>query len=135
MFAQPVLLSIESKERSIDLEKGVGDGLVNYIQNLMRYTPSVERLRYPRIESWTRSKQLVDFDAFITVSAAAYLREYAQRDRVVFDHSNCDMLFIMEPVNHGWEIEIVTATHNAEVLKEFICDKIRESGFSDITIF
>ena len=45
------------------------------------------------------------------------------------------MLFIMEPVGHGWEIEIVTATRAAEILKEFICDKVEESGSNDITIF
>lgn len=45
------------------------------------------------------------------------------------------MLFIMEPVEHGWEIEIVTATCAAKILKEFICDKIDEIGFDDITIF
>ena len=46
-----------------------------------------------------------------------------------------DMLFIMEPVEHGWEIEIVTATRSAEILKEFICEKVAETGFNDITLF
>ena len=45
------------------------------------------------------------------------------------------MLFIMEPVEHGWEIEIVTATRSAEILKEFICEKVDEIGFNDITLF
>ena len=45
------------------------------------------------------------------------------------------MLFIMEPVEHGWEIEIVTATRSAEILKEFICEKVAETGFNDITLF
>lgn len=35
VFDRPVLLSIESKERSFDLETNVGEGLVNYIHNLM----------------------------------------------------------------------------------------------------
>lgn len=43
VFDCPVLLSIEFKERSMNLETNVGKGLINYIYNLMRYIPSVER--------------------------------------------------------------------------------------------
>lgn len=135
VFDRPVLLSIESKERSFDLEKNVGEGLINYIRNLMNYIPNVERLTHPRIRTWTQSQRLVDFNAFEVISAAAYLRGFAQVDHVVFEQSNCDMLFVMEPVEHGWKIEIVTATHNAEVLKKFICDKVEEIGFNEITVF
>ncbi len=135
VFDCPVLLSIESKEHSFDLEVNVGKGLVNYIHNLMNYVPNVERLVSPHIGAWTRSEHHVDYKAFKTISAAAYLRRAAQANGIVFERSNCDMLFIMEPVEHGWEIEIVTATCAAKILKEFICDKIDEIGFDDITIF
>lgn len=135
VFDRPVLLSIESKERSFDLETNVGEGLVNYIRNLMNYVPNVERLVHPHFGAWTQSEHLVNFNAFETISAAAYLRGSAQANRTVFERSNCDMLFIMEPVEHGWEIEIVTDTHAAEILKQFICDKIDEIGFNDITLF
>lgn len=135
VFERPVLLSIESKECSFDLEENVGEGLVNYIRNLMDCIPNVERRFFPRAQEWVRSESFVDFDAFKIVSAAAYLRGSAQKNRIVFERSNCDMLFIMDPVEHGWEIEIVAATHRAEVLKGFICEKIEESGFPDITVF
>lgn len=134
VFKRPVLLPVESKERSCDLEKNVGEGLVNYVRNLMNYIPSLGRLVYPRIGEWTRFERLVDFNAFEILSAAAYLRGSAQANSSVFAQSNCDMLFIMEPVGHGWEIEIVTATPKAKKLKEFICDKINKSGFSSITV-
>ena len=45
------------------------------------------------------------------------------------------MLFIMEPVEHGWEIEIVTATRAAEILKDFICAKVKEIESYNINIF
>lgn len=135
VFDRPVLLSIESKERSSDLEANVGEGLINYIHNLMNYVPNVERLIHPLLGAWTQSEYLVDFNAFEVISAAAYLRGSAQANRTVFERSNCDMLFIMEPVEHGWEIEIVTATRSAEILKEFICEKVDEIGFNDITLF
>ena len=117
------------------MEANVGEGLINYIHNLMNYIPNVERLVHPRLEAWTQSEYWVDFNAFEVISAAAYLRGSAQANRTVFERSNCDMLFIMEPVERGWEIEIVTATRAAEILKEFICNEIDEIGFDGITIF
>ena len=94
VFDCPVLLSIESKERSMNLETNVGKGLINYIYNLMRYIPSVERSIHPRPGAWTRSNRLVDFNAFEVISAAAYLRGSAQANRTVFERSGCDMLFM-----------------------------------------
>lgn len=135
VFDRPVLLSIESKERSFDLEENVGESLINYILNLMNYIPNVERMVHPCIGAWMQSEQLVDFKAFEIISAAAYLRGSAQANGIVFERSNCDMLFIMEPTKHGWKIEIVTATRNAEILKKFICDKVEESRFNDIIVF
>lgn len=135
VFDCPVLLSIESKERSFDLEANVGEGLVNYIRNLMNYVPNVERLVHPHLGTWTQSEHPVDFNAFEVISAAAYLRGSAQANCTVFERSNCDMLFIMEPVEYGWKIEIVTATRAAEILKEFVCNKIDEIGFDGITFF
>jgi hypothetical protein len=100
----------------------------------MNYVPNVERLIHPHLGEWTQSEHLVDFNAFEVISAAAYLRGSAQANHIVFERSNCDMLFVMEPVEHGWEIEIVTATRAAEILKQFICDKIDEIGFDYITL-
>ena len=135
VFERPTLLSIESKEQSSKLEKNVGSGLKNYIRSLMNYTPNVEREIYPCLGAWTQSELLVDFGTFEVISAAAYLRRSAQANRTVFERSNCDMLFIMEPVEHGWEIEIVAATREAEILKAFICEKIDEMEFDDIILF
>ena len=69
------------------------------------------------------------------ISAVAYLRTGAEANDIVFSHSNCDMLFIMEPLEHGWEIEIVTATHAAAVLKQFICDKVNGMESVNIHLF
>ena len=136
VFDYPVLLSIESKERSFDLETNVGDGLINYIRNLMNYVPNVERERlvHPHFGAWTQSDYLVDFNAFETISAAAYLKEFAQANSIVFERSNCDMLFIMDPIEHGWQIEIVASSRPAEILKKFICDEFDKINFNDIVL-
>ncbi|MCI8746521.1 MAG: hypothetical protein HFH67_01435 [Lachnospiraceae bacterium] len=134
VFTRPVLLSIESKERSSDLESNVGHGLVNYIRSLMGYIPNVKRPVRPT-GSWMKAKEFVNYNEFEFISAAAYLKEYAQANEFVFDKSNCDMLFIMEPFQHGWIIEIITNTFPAKTLKAFICNKIKESSIKYIIVF
>lgn len=135
VFERPVLLAIESKARSFDLERNVGRDLVNYIRHLMCYVPNVERSAVPCLGEWSRAENLVDFNGYEVISAVAYLRTGAEANDIVFSHSNCDMLFIMEPLEHGWEIEIVTATHAAAVLKQFICDKVNGMESVNIHLF
>lgn len=134
MYLKPVLLVIESKERARDLEPNVGTGLINYISHLMDYTPSVERsIGYEKSE-WTQARKRVDYSAFFTISAVAYLRNSAQPVSVVFENSNCDMLFVMEPIKSGWDIEIIPGTFEADGLKDFIIQKVKDSGNTDIAI-
>lgn len=134
VFDKPVLLSIESKERSFDLEQDVGNELVNYVYNLMEYIPNVERQNYPSIGDWSHSESFVDFDSFITISAAAYLKDFAQTNSTVLERSHCDMLFIMEPIEYGWKIEIVATTRESKILKSFICDHLDKLNFEDVII-
>lgn len=123
VFNKPLLLSIESKERSVDLEPDVGSRLINYIRSLMKYIPNVER-DLSTGENWHQASSMVNFNDYEAISAAAYLRSSAQTNNVVFANSNCDMLFIMEPINNGWDIEIVTQTTNTAILKDFLLRKI-----------
>jgi len=120
VFDKPLLLSIESKEKSLDLETDVGLGLKNYIYSLMNYIPNVERNYIPYVGNWERSHQYLEFSSFETISAAAYLKDTAQSNDIVFDHSNCDMLFILEPRDCGWNIEIVTSSRKTEILKSYL---------------
>lgn len=123
VFNKPLLLSIESKERSADLEPDVGSSLINYIRSLMGYVPNVER-DLSIDGNWHQATCRVNFNDYEAISAAAYLRSSAQANNVVFENSNCDMLFIMKPIIHGWDIEIITQTTNAAILKDFLLQKI-----------
>jgi len=123
IFDKPLLLSIESKERSIDLEPDVGTRLINYIRNLMNFVPNVTR-QINLLQWWSRGIYQIPFTDYYTISAAAYLRSSAQANNVVFNNSHCDMLFIMAPISSGWDIEIVTQTREAAILKEFLLSKI-----------
>lgn len=115
----PLLLCIESKEKSADLEPSVGIGLINYVKHLMSYLPNVERSICTNAP-WQRSKQKVNFHDFTVISAAAYLEKYAEEEQVVQKESKCDMLFIMSPKHPGWKLRIVPFTNNAKMLKAFM---------------
>lgn len=117
---RPILLAIESKEKAIDLESDVGNELINYIVNLMDYIPSVERKVRPTLGSWRQSEEQVDANGYIMISAAAYLKSAALSPDIVFSNSNCDMLFVMDPVECGWNINIICNTESAKVLKNFL---------------
>ena len=89
----------------------------------MGYVPNVER-NLSTGENWHQAASRVNFNDYEAISAAAYLRSAAQSNNVVFANSNCDMLFIMEPITNGWDIEIVTQTTNAAILKDFLLRKL-----------
>lgn len=129
----PVLLSIESKERSIDLEVNVGTRLIAYIEHLMNFVPNVERGLSPEDE-WQPGGSLVNKNNFVMISGAAYLKEFAQSSTAVHRSSNCDILFIMDPHRNGWEIEIESFTPMADVIKQYLKRLVDASPDSPIII-
>lgn len=131
LFDKPLLLSIESKEKSSDLETDVGTKLITYIKRLMDYIPSAKRQVQPVIGDWKWGDRKVHFTEFETISAAAYLKKYAESAETVFK-KNCEILFVMDPIveknKTGWEIEIIPSTERSLLLKSFIIQKYNESG-------
>ena len=131
VFDKPLLLSVESKERSSDLEPDVGTKLITYIKRLTDYVPSAKRLIFPERTEWRWGDKKVPFSDFETVSAAAYLKKYAQPASEVFT-KNCELLFVMDPVmtgtKTGWEIEIIPSTKRSTVIKEFILREYKATG-------
>lgn len=133
VLEKPILLSVESKERAADLEPDVGTRLITYISDLMNFIPNVERQLNP-IGNWQYAESTVSFDDYIPISAAAYLRSCSQPSNIVFNNSNCDMLFVMDPIANGWDIEIITQTENAAILKEFLISKLPPSTTANIKL-
>ena len=122
----PLLLIIESKEKSADLELNVGEGLIKYVETLMGYVASVER-RISPIGEWHISSKHVAHNDFEKITAAAYLKNTSDNSQVVFERSKCDMLFIMEPDSNGWDIEILTQTNSALRLKHYLINNIHSN--------
>lgn len=131
VFDKPLLLSIESKEKSADLETNVGTKLVTYIKKIMSYIPSAKRNITVSNTEWEWGDKLVNFNNFETISAAAYLKKYAEASSAVFT-KNCEILFVMEPImtskKIGWEIEIIPSSNRSKLLKKFIIEKHKASG-------
>lgn len=138
VFDTPLLLSIESKERSIDLESDVGTKLVTYIKRIMEFVPSAKRQIIPSIGQWTWGDKKINFNNFEIISAAAYLKNYAEASNVVFK-KNCEILFVMAPIINGkkigWEIEIIPSTNRGAKVKDFICNKYKASNDCQFFIY
>ncbi len=130
---KPVLLSIESKEKSSALEQNVGIQLKNYIKHLMQFVPNTERNTNP-FSDWKPGKNKVISEGFTIISAAAYLKEYAQSNNTVHNNSKCDMLLIMTPLQNGWTIEIEPYTSTASRLKNFLIQLVNSSSHKSIRI-
>lgn len=137
VFDRPLLLSIESKEKSADLEPDVGTKLVTYIKKLMEYIPSAKRQIQPSSGEWGWGDNRIDFNNFETISAAAYLKKHAEPSAVVFK-KNCEILFVMDPVMQGnkigWEIEIIPSTKRGSIVKDFIIEKYTATGDKQFNI-
>lgn len=133
VFNKPLLLSIESKERAADLEPDVGTRLITYIRSLMGFVPNVERTLNPT-GNWRQADYHVSFDDYEAISAAAYLRSCSQPSNIVFRNSSCDMLFVMDPITNGWDIEVITQTKNAAILKEFLISKLPPNTTANIKL-
>lgn len=138
VFDKPILLSIESKEKSVDLESDVGTKLVTYIKRLMDFIPSAKRQVKPSIKEWKWGDNKVDSKQFEIISAAAYLKKYAEASEKVFK-KNCEILFVMDPICNGtkigWEIEIIPSTERGKIIKNFIINKYKDSNNEEFTIY
>ena len=130
---KPVLLSIESKERSADLETNVGERLKTYIEHLMGYVPNVERPNTVN-SIWRRGKNIANKNSFTIISAAAYLKEYSQSISAVRNNRNCDVLFVMSPLHAGWRIEITSFTSEAKRLEQYLKRIVELSSDSSIEL-
>lgn len=137
VFSKPLLLAIESKEKSVDLEKDVGIKLIAYIKNIMQYIPSSKRQIHPILGNWEWGNAQVGIGNFEFLSAAAYLKKYAENPKVVFN-KKCDMLFVLQPMSQPnkikWEIEILTQTKQAKIVKDFIIQQHKNTGNVELSL-
>lgn len=123
---KPVLLVIESKEKSTDLESKVGEGLKNYIDYLFKFTPSVIRGRDGVWKIGNSKCSIVDYNI---VSVGAFLKSSNCDIDALRQRSRCDMLFVFEPdVKNGrWILEIA-CDNDKEYIKEYLANLLKEDN-------
>lgn len=99
-----IILSIESKDRSNDLEKSVGIQLKQYIRYLTTFIPSCQK---PIGGEWSLSKGKMHLGSIKIISVAAFIDCGNEDYTKVSANSSCDLIFSLSPVNQGWTIKVI----------------------------
>ncbi|MDR2560808.1 MAG: hypothetical protein LBC63_03430 [Holophagales bacterium] len=125
--SRPVLIILESKERSNNLENLIGRKLRNYISWLMSFPPSVARTINT---DWHTADKVIDINSLDVISAAAFLSENNNDAQYLFQKSKCDLLFILTPNAKScfWKIEIFANSDSiiAEKSKQFLLRQLAD---------
>lgn len=106
---EPFILSIESKDRSKDLEAGVGDGLTRYLRYLVKHLPSASRMGK---QGWIIADELSEIDADSITSGAAFIATDSEDLHALGAKSQCDVFFAMSYTQDGWLVEVTN--HSAK---------------------
>ena len=133
LFDKPLLVITESKGDPSSLEPNVGQGLIDYIVNLMNHKPSVVRVASKR---WEICQDKITANDYRFISAAAYLKGGSSSDRSIHDNSGCNLLFEMEPkpINNMWRITLVPFTEEAIAVAQYIKRRTAQSHLFSICI-
>lgn len=99
LLNKPIIICTESKEYARDLESNIGPALKKYINDLLLYTPSVER----RIgsEEWVISSSKVNATDFIFATIGCFFAPSTFDLSTIASKCNCDILI-------GFEIDAST---------------------------
>lgn len=108
---EPFILSIESKDRSKDLEAGVGDGLTRYLRYLVKHLPSASRMGK---QGWIIADELSEIDADSITSGAAFIATDSEDLHALGAKSQCDVFFAMSYTQDGWLVEVTNHSAKTE---------------------
>jgi len=114
--SKPILFVVESKERGIDLETGIGNRLIGYINWLMGFIPSIFRKCG---DEWSDAENKVDPENFEIISVGAYIDDSRYNNELILETSKCDLLFLFTPnvENSYWKIKILSSNNLPETDK------------------
>ncbi|MEJ5998768.1 hypothetical protein [Corynebacterium sp. H130] len=107
----PFILSVESKDRSKDLEPNVGNSLVRYIVHLVQYLPSASRLGSG---DWAIAKDLAAINSESIVSGAAYIASNTDDLHLLGTKTQCDVFFALSYQQDEWLVEVRNRSAKAE---------------------
>jgi hypothetical protein len=128
--ANSIILSIESKNRSSDLEPNVGKQLKQYIKYLSTFIPSCERSING---DWSISRKKISLNSSKIVSVAAFIDSGSEYYDNIHRVSACDLIFALTPKEVGWDIKIINYMPDNSVymrLKELILSHPNNIGIT-----
>lgn len=91
IVAQPIILSIESKETATAVEAGIGPRLSKYVANLITSTASIERSE--PIHPWRHSTHRLNPRNFLFASAVAFISSSQSEIDSVMAKAKADLIF------------------------------------------
>lgn len=99
-----IILSIESKDRSFDLEPNVGTQLKQYIKYLSTFIPSCEKSING---DWSISNRKISLNQSKIVSVAAFIDSGSEDYDNIHRLSACDLIFALSRTEVSWNIKII----------------------------
>ena len=119
----PIILSIESKDRANDLENDIGIQLKKYISDLTSFVPSVERERYGL--EWRISNEKASVNLNNLISAVAYIKDRNLNYHEMFKKHKCNVIFelIPEVENNLWNVNIIINSSMREIFEKLLAQK------------
>ncbi|WP_406714197.1 hypothetical protein QEU98_06790 [Trueperella pyogenes] len=108
---QQFILSVESKDRSKDLETDVGEGLARYIRYLVKHLPSASRVG---TEGWVIAKELSNIDADSIISGAAFIEVDSEDLHALGEKTKCDVFFAMSYSQDEWHVKVTNCSATIE---------------------
>lgn len=125
-----IILSIESKDRSFDLEPNVGTQLKQYIKYLSTFIPSCEKSLNG---DWLICSKKTSLNSSKIVSVAAFIDSGAEDYDRIHRLSACDLIFALSPKEIGWDIKFINYMTDNSVysqLKELITSNPNNIGIT-----
>ena len=128
LFDRPVILSIESKEHSNDLESNVGIQLKRYLEYLFDFVPSTEK---KQDDEWKISRKKLTYNDFLFLSVGAYIDTDDINSKLVFEKSQCDILFELKPVaaRNEWVITMHANNKNGKTVIDYLKSSVHECKY------
>ena len=129
---KPIVLAVESKDKSGSIEKGIGPRLKNYMVHLLSSPATTERATCGT-EGWQHSQSVVGSDELRFASAAAFLVSDGDDLLLINSEADTDLLFAIRFTGGGaaCEVHLFPNTDIGFELSRFISELVPgQSGIS-----
>ena len=129
-----IILVIESKELSRNLEVDIGPKLTKYLRHLFSTPSSVERVA--GTSDWVHSGEELHGEDHVFATAGAFIAGNPDRDMASIRSSSTDIVFLVRFCETGErsEVDLVACTRLGETVAEFLLKNILSTELISITL-